>query len=91
MHRSWTADREHLTESLQALAKDAKEVDSPRSQEGSSLLSKTRHTRRSPLWLLIFPEGTITSDEERVKSVKYAEREQVVSPWHVSVRVKPGC
>jgi hypothetical protein len=34
---------------------------------------------RSPLWLLIFPEGTITSDEERVKSVRYAEREGIVS------------
>ena len=34
---------------------------------------------RSPLWLLIFPEGTITSDEERVKSVRYAEKEGIVS------------
>ncbi|WWC61097.1 uncharacterized protein I303_103675 [Kwoniella dejecticola CBS 10117] len=33
--------------------------------------------KRSPLWLLIFPEGTIVSDEERVKSVRYAEREGV--------------
>lgn len=32
---------------------------------------------RSPLWLLIFPEGTITSDEERVKSVRYAEKEGI--------------
>jgi 1-acyl-sn-glycerol-3-phosphate acyltransferase len=31
------------------------------------------------LWLLIFPEGTITSDEERAKSARYAEREGVVS------------
>lgn len=33
----------------------------------------------SPLWLLIFPEGTITSDEERAKSRVYAEKEGVVS------------
>jgi 1-acyl-sn-glycerol-3-phosphate acyltransferase len=79
MHRSWAADREHLTKSLQGLAKDAKEVDTSRSQEGSSLLSQTRQKMRSPLWLLIFPEGTITSDEERAKSAKYAEREHVVS------------
>jgi hypothetical protein len=31
------------------------------------------------MWLLIFPEGTITSDEERAKSVRYAEKEGVVS------------
>lgn len=52
--------------------------------EESSLLDKSRPTstnrsRRSPLWLLIFPEGTITSDEERVKSKRYAEREGIVS------------
>jgi lysocardiolipin and lysophospholipid acyltransferase len=41
--------------------------------ETSSLLGKAR----SPLWLLIFPEGTIISDEERVKSVRYAQREGI--------------
>jgi len=41
---------------------------------------KSMRDRRSPLWLLIFPEGTITSDEERVKSVRYAEKQGVVSP-----------
>ena len=35
--------------------------------------------KRRPLWLLIFPEGTITSDEERVKSVAYSKRENIVS------------
>ncbi|GMK59947.1 hypothetical protein CspeluHIS016_0901640 [Cutaneotrichosporon spelunceum] len=31
----------------------------------------------SPLWLLIFPEGTIVSDDERVKSARYAAREGI--------------
>jgi lysocardiolipin and lysophospholipid acyltransferase len=48
--------------------------------ENSALLGKARNKGRWPLWLLIFPEGTITSDEERVKSVKYANREKTVSP-----------
>ena len=69
MHRSWAADREHLTKSLQELAKDAKEVDTSRSQEGSSLLSQTRQKKRSPLWLLIFPEGTISVSFE-IKELK---------------------
>ncbi|KAK6902968.1 hypothetical protein I203_108229 [Kwoniella mangroviensis CBS 8507] len=43
--------------------------------ETSGLLAPKK---RSPLWLLIFPEGTIVSDEERVKSVKYAEREGIL-------------
>jgi 1-acyl-sn-glycerol-3-phosphate acyltransferase len=44
----------------------------------ASLLSRTKEGR-TPLWLLIFPEGTITSDEERSKSVRYANREGIVS------------
>lgn len=36
--------------------------------------------RRHPLWLVIFPEGTITSDNERAKSLRYAQREGIVSP-----------
>lgn len=49
--------------------------------ESSPLLANAQSGQdgRSPLWLLIFPEGTITSDEERVKSVRYAEREGIVS------------
>lgn len=34
---------------------------------------------RSPVWLLIFPEGTIISDDERPKSKRYADREGIVS------------
>lgn len=44
MHRSWAADREHLTRSLTRLGKHA--------------------AGGTPLWLLIFPEGTIVSDNE---------------------------
>lgn len=35
--------------------------------------------KRHPLWLVIFPEGTITSDNERAKSLRYAQREGIVS------------
>ncbi|RSH91971.1 hypothetical protein EHS25_009341 [Saitozyma podzolica] len=44
--------------------------------EAASLLSRAKEGRM-PLWLLIFPEGTITSDEERSKSVRYANREGI--------------
>jgi 1-acyl-sn-glycerol-3-phosphate acyltransferase len=57
MHRSWAADREHLTRSLTRLGKQA--------------------AAGTPLWLLIFPEGTIVSDNERAKSAKYAARESI--------------
>jgi 1-acyl-sn-glycerol-3-phosphate acyltransferase len=39
----------------------------------------TRARRGAGLWVLIFPEGTITSDDERAKSVRYARKEGVVS------------
>jgi 1-acyl-sn-glycerol-3-phosphate acyltransferase len=47
-----------------------------RSLQQLAAQAKTAH--RSPLWLLIFPEGTITSDNERAKSVRYAEKQQIV-------------
>lgn len=37
--------------------------------------------KRHPLWLVIFPEGTITSDNERAKSLRYAQRESIVSKY----------
>ena len=82
MHRSWAADREHLTKALTALANDAQAKDdhaarSSRTNESASLLAPRPTARASPLWLLIFPEGTIVSDEERPKSIKYAEREAI--------------
>lgn len=61
MHRSWAADKDHLTQSLGDLARQA-----------------TAPGSRAPLWLLIFPEGTITSDDERAKSVRYADKQGVV-------------
>ncbi|KAI5453777.1 hypothetical protein NCC49_005590 [Naganishia albida] len=36
-----------------------------------------RARRGAGLWVLIFPEGTITSDDERAKSVRYARKEGV--------------
>ncbi|RSH88082.1 uncharacterized protein EHS24_000609 [Apiotrichum porosum] len=60
LKRSWAADKDNLTQSLNRLARLAKEGQ-----------------MRSPLWLLIFPEGTITSDNERAKSKRYADRERV--------------
>ncbi|WVQ78295.1 hypothetical protein IAT38_000380 [Cryptococcus sp. DSM 104549] len=71
MKRSWAADRNNLTLALTQLGRKAHSTEE---SETSSLLPSKR---RSPLWLLIFPEGTIISDEERVKSVKYAKREGV--------------
>lgn len=72
MKRSWAADRGHLTAALESLAQDATDSDS------RDIIPLLPPPKRSPLWLLIFPEGTINSDEERVKSAKYAERENIV-------------
>ncbi|WVQ98757.1 hypothetical protein IAU59_005888 [Kwoniella sp. CBS 9459] len=80
MKRSWASDRENLTLALTQLGQQARsdsevdEKDNDNHHESASLLPTKK---RSPLWLLIFPEGTIVSDEERVKSVRYAEREGV--------------
>ena len=73
LERSWATDRANLTRALRQLGRDAK-ADSGK-DESSPLVSKGRE----PLWLLIFPEGTITSDEERAKSVRYATKEGIVS------------
>ena len=94
LNRSWAADRANLTKALTNLGKQAKGSNLPDSDERSSLLA-TNDTggsvgkgrqggkgKRSPLWLFIFPEGTITSDEERVKSKRYAEKEGIVSLHH---------
>lgn len=43
------------------------------------LALKAKTGERTPLWLLIFPEGTIPSDDERAKSARYAKREGIVS------------
>ena len=72
LNRSWASDKQNLTKALQNLGRDTRE---DMSSETSGLLRKNRE----PVWLLIFPEGTITSDEERAKSVRYAKREAVVS------------
>ncbi|ORX39896.1 acyltransferase-domain-containing protein [Kockovaella imperatae] len=70
LERSWAADKANLTRALQNLAKQAR-LNTP--DETTGLV----RSRREPLWLLIFPEGTITSDEERAKSVRYAKKEGV--------------
>nr|XP_018263820.1 acyltransferase [Kwoniella dejecticola CBS 10117]OBR85978.1 acyltransferase [Kwoniella dejecticola CBS 10117] len=74
MNRSWAADRDNLTLALTQLGHQARSGQEDHASETSGLLWPKK---RSPLWLLIFPEGTIVSDEERVKSVRYAEREGV--------------
>lgn len=80
MKRSWAGDRANLTKALTDLGKHAKGSGSESAgDEHASLLGNGGQKKRSPLWLFIFPEGTITSDEERVKSKKYAEREGIVS------------
>ncbi|WRT67165.1 uncharacterized protein IL334_004131 [Kwoniella shivajii] len=68
------ADRDNLTLALTQLGQETQSGNEG-SLESSSLLPTKK---RTPLWLLIFPEGTITSDEERVKSVKYADKQRVV-------------
>lgn len=73
MKRSWAADKGHLTEALSQLGHDANIT------PDYDVIPLAPPPKRSPLWLLIFPEGTIASDEERVKSVKYAAREDTVS------------
>jgi len=61
---------------LGELASDSQTRNTTSKQSESVSLLQSAPSR-SPLWLLIFPEGTITSDEERVKSVRYAEREGI--------------
>lgn len=82
MKRSWASDRDNLTRSLTRLGRHARATgETGNRNEDAPLLdvSGGKAEGRSPLWLLIFPEGTITSDEERAKSLKYAEREGIVS------------
>ena len=86
--RSWASDRANLTKALKNLSKDAKGTKSTSTSgkegESTSLLNQSsssgmrKSTGRSPLWLFIFPEGTITSDEERAKSKRYADKEGIV-------------
>lgn len=84
LRRSWASDRNNLTLALRQLGKEAQS-----GQENSETSRLLPLRKRSPLWLLIFPEGTIVSDEERVKSIKYAKRDGIVS-WssHATVSCK---
>ena len=52
--------------------------------ERSAPTIKATGKDRWPLWLIIFPEGTILSDEERAKSLKYATREGTVGVYQIS-------
>ena len=45
----------------------------------SDLSTRAQNRPQSGIWLTIFPEGTITSDEERAKSKKFSDREGIVS------------
>jgi 1-acyl-sn-glycerol-3-phosphate acyltransferase len=95
MNRSWAADRANLTTALTRLGRNARSSAEARSNskghdklagsddgdEYSALLSGKKESGRTPLWLTIFPEGTITSDEERAKSEKYAKKEGIVSAF----------
>lgn len=90
LSRSWAADRTNLTLALTEIGQKAKASNDPSTGGESQPLLKedgqvtlptssgSSPTRRNPLWLLIFPEGTITSDEERVKSKRYADKEGIV-------------
>ncbi|KAL1409686.1 hypothetical protein Q8F55_003682 [Vanrija albida] len=69
LKRSWAADKDNLTDSLQRLASEAK--------AGDSTASSGKGSKRSPLWLFLFPEGTIPSEEERPKSALYAKKQGV--------------
>jgi hypothetical protein len=60
---------------------------SDKSSAGNSKKQVAGKNQRSPLWLFIFPEGTITSDEERVKSKRYADKEGIVSLHFSIVRI----
>ncbi|WWC69424.1 uncharacterized protein I206_103363 [Kwoniella pini CBS 10737] len=53
---SWAADRDNLTLALTELGHQAQSGAENHTSETSGLL---RPKKRSPLWLLIFPEGTI--------------------------------
>ena len=84
LNRSWAADRANLTLALTQLGRKAraggeKITLSSNNDESSTSLAMTKSKNRWPLWLLIFPEGTITSNEERAKSLKYANRENTAS------------
>ncbi|WOO79711.1 putative acyltransferase CST26 [Vanrija pseudolonga] len=70
LKRSWAADKDNLTHSLQRLASEAKSGD-------SNQASGKKGSKRSPLWLFVFPEGTIPSEDERPKSASYAKKQGV--------------
>ncbi|WVO13903.1 hypothetical protein L204_101527 [Cryptococcus depauperatus] len=72
LKRSWAADKDNLALALTQLGRKCR-TDTGNLEISSLLPPK----KRSPLWLLIFPEGTIVSDEERIKSIRYAEREGI--------------
>ncbi|ODN98540.1 acyltransferase [Cryptococcus wingfieldii CBS 7118] len=74
LQRSWAADRSNLTLALRQLGKEAQSTDD--ASESASLL-RSESGKRSPLWLMMFPEGTIINDDERPKSKKHAEREGI--------------
>jgi lysocardiolipin and lysophospholipid acyltransferase len=91
LSRSWASDRTNLTLALTELGQKTKTSnDSSVGSETQPLLkedgqvataasgSSQTMSKRNPLWLLIFPEGTITSDDERVKSKRYADKEGIV-------------
>nr|ODN88031.1 acyltransferase [Cryptococcus depauperatus CBS 7841] len=72
LKRSWAADKDNLALALTQLGRKCR-TDTGNLEISNRLPSK----KRPPLWLLIFPEGTIVSDEERIKSIRYAEREGI--------------
>ncbi|RXK39525.1 acyltransferase [Tremella mesenterica] len=74
MRRSWIADKTNLTKALLDLGRKSQSKIEKYPSDKSSLLS---NSSRAPLWLIIFPEGTITSDEEGIKSKRYADKENI--------------
>lgn len=50
------------------------QMDKPRFMHRLSKLSNTSENGNSPMWLLIFPEGTNASDNGRRTSAKYSEK-----------------
>ncbi|CAD6569599.1 MAG: hypothetical protein TREMPRED_005325 [Tremellales sp. Tagirdzhanova-0007] len=82
LNRSWAADQSNLTIALTQLGQQARagnemptNLARANNSERSAPTIKATGKDRWPLWLIIFPEGTILSDEERAKSLKYATRE----------------
>ncbi|KAK0520545.1 hypothetical protein OC834_006996 [Tilletia horrida] len=73
MHRKWDEDKKNLSDQLAILAEKSKPYSSHTSV-ASSVDAARREGSPNKLLFLIFPEGTLVSEESRPGSKKYADK-----------------